>query len=181
MAEVLILLAHPQLQHSRINRAMIEAVAAEPGVVIHDLYERYPDFHISLRAEKQALLHARAIIFQHPMQWYSCPALLKEWIDIVLQKGWAYGEGGTALKGKRWLSAISASGSEDSYSASGFHAYTAEDMLRPFERTAHLCGMKYLKPFIFYNALRADEAGINAHVAAYRARIRKLVGGQGGE
>lgn len=181
MAEVLVLLAHPQFQHSRVNRAFIDAVADEPRVVVHDLYERYPDFHISLRHEKQALLHAGAVVFQHPMQWYSCPALMKEWIDVVLQKGWAYGEGGTALKGKKWLSVISAAGPEESYSATGYHTYTTDELLRPFERTAHLCGMKFLKPLIFHDALRADEAAIAKGAKAYRAAIRRLIGRHDGE
>ena len=44
------------------------------------------------------------IVLMHPIQWYSMPALLKLWLDEVLTYGWAYGPGGSALKGKDlWL------------------------------------------------------------------------------
>lgn len=181
MAEVLIILAHPALQHSRINRAMIEAVAPEPAVRIHDLYEMYPDFNINIRHEKQALIHAGAVIFQHPMQWYSCPALMKEWIDIVLQKGWAYGDGGKALKGKKWLSVISAGGPREVYGPEGYNRFTTDELLRPFEQTAYLCGMKFKPPIVFHDALKTDEAAIARHIKTYRAAIRKLTGGHSGE
>ena len=35
------------------------------------------------------------VIFQFPLFWYSTPPILKQWQDIVLEYGWAYGEGGT--------------------------------------------------------------------------------------
>lgn len=33
------------------------------------------------------------IVFQHPLYTYSCPALLKEWLDRVLSRGFASGPG----------------------------------------------------------------------------------------
>jgi len=45
------------------------------------------------------------IVFHHPFYWYSSPAILKEWQDLVLEYGFAYGHEGTALRGKKSLSA----------------------------------------------------------------------------
>lgn len=179
MAEVLILLAHPELQRSRVNRAMIEAVATEPSVRVHDLYERYPDFNIDIRHEKLAIIHSHVLVFQHPMQWYGCPSLMKEWLDVVLQKGWAYGSG-SALKGKKWLSAVTTGTAQEAYSSGGTHGHTIESFLLPFERTAQLCGMRWQAPLLCHDALRLSESQVAEHAASYRTAIRKLAGGQGG-
>ena len=52
---------------------------------------------------------------QHPFYWYSTPALVKQWEDLVLEHGWAYGSQGHALRGKRLLSIISAGGRAEAY------------------------------------------------------------------
>ena len=61
------------------------------GVRLHDLYEAYPDFLIDVEAEQALLLEHDVIVFQHPVYWYSSPAILKEWQDLVLEHGFAYG------------------------------------------------------------------------------------------
>ena len=66
---------------------------------------------IDVRAEQELLVSHDVIVSQHPFYWYSSPALLKEWQDLVLEHGWAYGRGGTKLTGKILFNAITA-GSE---------------------------------------------------------------------
>lgn len=174
MSDVLIIFAHPGYQHSRVNRAMMDAARHIEGVKCHDLYELYPDFHIDVQAEQEALTHAHTLILQHPFQWYSCPALMKEWMDIVLLKGWAYGEGGTALEGKRWLSAITTGGPEHAYQSKGYNRFRMEELLIPFHQTAHLCGMEYLPPFLFHDALSAGHDNIADHAERYAALLHRL-------
>jgi glutathione-regulated potassium-efflux system ancillary protein KefG len=38
------------------------------------------------------------IVFQHPLYTWSCPALLKEWLDRVLSRGFASGPEGTSWR-----------------------------------------------------------------------------------
>ena len=66
-------------------------------MTFHDLYEAYPDFHIDVEREKALLEEYPRIVWQHPFYWYSTPSLMKEWFDTVLQYGWAYGKGASAL------------------------------------------------------------------------------------
>jgi glutathione-regulated potassium-efflux system ancillary protein KefG len=73
---VLILFAHPAFQKSRVNRRLIAAVRNMENVTINDLYEEYPDFFVNIKREQELLLSHDIIIFQHPLYWYSCPALL---------------------------------------------------------------------------------------------------------
>lgn len=170
---MLILFAHPALEKSRVNRALGDAVSQLPGVTFRDLYEIYPDLDIRVDEEKALLASHEVIVLQHPFYWYSSPAVLKEYQDLVLEHGWAYGTGGTALRGKRMLQVITTGGSESAYRPGGLNEYPVRDLLRPFERTAALCGMTYLPPFIAYGALRMDSADIEAHADQYR----RVVGG----
>jgi glutathione-regulated potassium-efflux system ancillary protein KefG len=114
------------------------------------------------------------IVFQHPFYWYSTPPLLKQWEDLVLEHGWAYGSGGTALHGKTMFSAITAGGSEQSYRQSGTNRFTVRELLAPVEQTARLCGMRYLAPFVVHGTHRLSASDIGAHTVEYRRVIRGL-------
>ena len=169
---ILILFAHPALQKSRVNRRLIEKAHNLEGVTFHDLYEVYPDFHIRVKREQSLLLDHDLIVFHHPFYWYSSPAIIKEWIDLVLEYGFAYGIEGTALKGKSMMTAISAGGSEDSYKADGVHYYHVRDFLRTFERTAALCNMTYLPPFVVHHN---SELATSEDIAVYGDLYRKVI------
>ena len=57
MADILVIAAHPQLEHSRVTRTLMEAAARlDPArVEVRDLYALYPDYFLDAAAE-QALL-----------------------------------------------------------------------------------------------------------------------------
>ena len=90
---------------------------------MRSIYDLYPDFDIDVAAEQKALERARAVVLLHPLYWYTAPALLKHWFDVVLTKGWAYGEGGTALHGKECLWATSTGGNEEAFTPQGKHGH----------------------------------------------------------
>ena len=94
--KVLVIFAHPSFETSRINRALVNAIP-ESGVTFHDLYEHYPEQMIDIPSEQTLIEAHDVIVFQHPLYWYSCPALMKNWIDSVLTYNWAYGPEGVAL------------------------------------------------------------------------------------
>src|SRR5690606_8733330 len=125
--------------------------------ILRDLYELYPDFDINIRAEQKALLEHDIIVLQHPLYWYSPPALMKQWFELTLEHGWAYGAGGDALKGTPLLQAVSTGGDMDAYTPEGFHGSTLAEFLLPCKRTATLCGMDYLPPFVAHGAFTMDE------------------------
>jgi glutathione-regulated potassium-efflux system ancillary protein KefG len=172
--KVLLLFAHPAFEKSRVNRPLVEAVRSLPGVTFRDLYQLYPDFDIDVGAEQQLLEEHDAIVLQHPFYWYSTPALIKEWEDLVLQHGWAYGSGGTALHGKTLLTATTAGGSEEAYCRTGHNRFTIRELLAPIEQTAALCGMTYLAPFVVYGTHSLDPAQIDRYAADYRRIVEAL-------
>ncbi len=142
------------LERSRVNRRLVEAIAGIEGVTIHDLYEAYPTMAIDAKREQAMLLEHDVVVFQHPFYWYSSPAIMKEWQDLVLEHGWAYGDGGTNLRGKITFNAITTGGPEAAYRKGGYNRYTIRELLAPWDQTAFLCGMKYLAPFAVHAALR---------------------------
>jgi glutathione-regulated potassium-efflux system ancillary protein KefG len=173
--QILILFAHPALEKSRVNRRLIRAVRDLDGVYIHDLYETYPSFNINVKAEQDLLLAHDVIVFHHPFYWYSSPAILKEWQDLVLEYGFAYGQEGQALHGKQVLSAITTGGGEKAYCAQGYNRFTLRELLVPFEQTAILCGMEYLPPFVVHGTHGLQEQHqIDRYADAYRRVILAL-------
>jgi len=171
MRSILILFAHPALEKSRVNRHLVEQVNDLEGVTFHDLYEAYPDLHIDVRREQALLTDHDVIVFHHPFFWYSTPAILKEWQDLVLEHGWAYGKAGTALEGKLMFSVITTGGGESAYQRDGFVGHTMGDLLVPISRTARLCRMEYLPPFITHGTLTMNPAEIEGHARDYRRVI----------
>ncbi|HEY4059631.1 MAG TPA: NAD(P)H-dependent oxidoreductase, partial [Kofleriaceae bacterium] len=145
------------------------------NVFIHDLYEVYPSLDIDVQREQQLLLDHDVIVFQHPFYWYSCPALLKEWQDLVLQHGWAYGHGGTHLKGKITLNAITTGGPQSAYNKEGYNRFTIRELLSPWDQTAHLCGMRFLAPYAVHAALKVKaDADVESARDGYRQLIEAL-------
>jgi glutathione-regulated potassium-efflux system ancillary protein KefG len=171
----LIQFAHPALQKSRVNSRLIAAVKNLENVTINDLYEEYPDFSINVVREQELLLKHDVIIFHHPFYWYSSPALLKQWEDLVLEYGFAYGTHGTKLAGKWALTAITTGGSADAYGRNGPNHYSIRELLAPLEQTARLCGMVYLPPFVISGTVNIrHENEITKHAELYRRAVETL-------
>ena len=157
MRKILVLFAHPRLEHSVANLALVKIERQVPSITFHDLYEHYPDFNIDIKYEQQLLLSHEVIIWHHPFYWYSCPPLLKQWIDLVLEYNWAYGSKGDALKGKYILNVITTGGAREAYQTEGRNRFTIREMLAPFDQTATLCKMIYLPPFAVQGTYRLQQ------------------------
>ncbi len=175
---ILIIFAHPAIWKSRVNRVMIRAAQNLPGVTVHDLYEAYPDFDIDVSREQVLLLDHDIILLHHPFYWYSTPSIIKEWEDLVLTHGWAYGHAGHALRGKRLLSVITTGGREEAYQKGGHNRFTIRELLAPIEQTAYLCGMEYLPPFVVHgtHSFRPDD--VERHASDYRRLLLALRDGR---
>lgn len=146
--KIVILVFHPVLHKSRVNRVLLNAVEDLEGISIRYIYDLYPDYQIDIKAEQEVLLQNDIIVWQHPLYWYSSPSLLKEWLDLVLEHGFAYGKTGRALEGKTVLSAITSGGRRDAYGSEKGLKYSIRNLLTPFEQTVGLCRMCYLPPFV---------------------------------
>ena len=166
------------MRKSRINRRLLQAARGVEGVTVHDLYEEYPDFMIDVEREQELLNAHDVILFQHPFYWYSCPALLKEWMDLVLSHGYAYGEEGRALEGKWHGSVLSTGGAAEAYGVDGHNRFTVRQLLAPFEQTAWLCRMLWMPPFLVQGSFVLDDPGLERHAGNYAEVLRGLRSGE---
>ena len=178
MAHVLVLSAHPRTDQSVLNRAMLAAARAIERVELVDIYAEYPDFDIDIDREQQRLLEADILVLQHPVYWYSCPALLKEWLDLVFEHGFAYGSEGSALAGKTVIQVATCSTAREAFTKKGKYQNELRTLFSPFEQTTKFCGMVYLAPYGIFSAEdAADEKRLDGIIADYHRVLTALVEG----
>ena len=178
MNSILILFAHPRFEKSRVNRALLASINRLPGVTLEDLYEQYPDFNVDVEREKQLLTGHQIIIWHHPFYMYGAPALLKQWMDLVLEYGWAHGRGVYSLRDKIIFNALTSGGTRETYTANGHNRFTVREFLAPFEQTARLCRMTFLPPFVVQGTHLLTEEQLSLHAALYRTLLERLVRGE---
>ena len=175
--KIAILFFHPLSHKSRVNSVLLQSVKDMEGITIQHMYDQYPDFHIDVKAEQKLLLEHDIIIWQHPFYWYSSPSLLKEWIDLVLEHGFAYGSTGRALEGKQIMTAITTGGRKEAYSATDRDRYSIRQLLAPFEQTVHLCRMDYLPPFVVHGTHLLEKVDILKAGSEFRTILQALQDG----
>jgi glutathione-regulated potassium-efflux system ancillary protein KefF len=171
---LLLIFAHPYPDRSRANRSLLDAARGVDGVKVRSLYDLYPDFDIDVETEQAALARATAVIWQHPIYWYSPPSLLKHWFEKVLSRGWAYGDGGNALRGKRCLWVTTTGGEPAAYGPEGMHRLPFPDFVPPVEQTARFCQMSWEPPLIVHGAHRLSTQELDSVAEDYRRRLERL-------
>lgn len=173
MALIQVVHAHPYPRRSRACAALEAAIRDLPHLEVRRLYDRYPDFDIDVPAEQAALEKAKLLVWLHPIHWYTAPGLLKHWMDIVLTRGFAYGEGGHKLRGKHCLWVPTAGGDEVAYSAEGRHTLPLSTFEPVMAQTARYCGMEWLDPMPVLGAHHIDDATLAAHGQHLRERLAR--------
>jgi glutathione-regulated potassium-efflux system ancillary protein KefF len=104
--------------------------------------------------------------------WYSVPGLLKHWFDKVLARGWAYGQGGTALHGKHCLWVAAVGGAEHTYAAGHSNLRPFADYVGPVEQTARYCGLRWEEPELVFDTHEISHDKLAARAARLRERVQ---------
>lgn len=168
----LVIAAHPHIEQSRVNQRWLAELRNAPHpITVHELYKAYPDFAVDVEKEQNLLAQHERIVLQFPIQWYSIPALLKQWLDDVFTTNWLFGEGGRAVAGKELLLAMSIGGNEPSYQSGGLIGYTISELVRPLQVFANQIGLTFLPHYKFYDAVKASDDQINHSAYAYVEHI----------
>ncbi len=176
--KILLLFAHPAQDRSEVNLPIFQAASAIDGITCVDLYALYPKHDIDIRLEQERLRRHNIIIFLFPLYWYSTPALLKDWMDLVLEYDFAYGKNGDVLKGKYLLPVISTGGAEKIYRQDGYNHFTIRELLRPIEQTAYFCQMHFIPPLALFAARTAvDEGRLKCHIEQWRQLLHAFLKG----
>lgn len=153
--KTIVILAHPNIEGSVINKTWVEALAKNNSEVkVHDIYKTYSDWNIDVVAEQQLLEKYDRIIFQYPLYWYNMPPLLKKWFDEVFTYGWSYGTGGDKLEGKTIGLAVSTGGAESAYTKEVYGEVS--EFLKQIPATAKFVKAKFDSYHIFHGALSPD-------------------------
>lgn len=175
--KTLVIIAHPTLENSVINKRWIEELNQYPDqYTLHNLYALYPDEKIDVEKEQQLIERHDTIVFQFPFYWFNCPPLLKKWLDEVLTYGWAYGStSGYKAANKKIALAISAGINKEDYSANGRYKYTLEQLTTPFEVTFNYIKADYQPLYAFYGAEHdASPERIEKSTEDYRTFLKSL-------
>jgi glutathione-regulated potassium-efflux system ancillary protein KefG len=170
-AATLVIVAHPDLETSRINKRLTAELERRGNVTVHRLYETYPDEIIDVAREQEQLTAHDRIVLQFPFFWYSSPSLLKKWLDAVFELGFAHGKDGDKLRGKELLIAISSGGAQSMFQAGGLHNYSYSELLRPFQQTANYAGMIYCQPFVVSGIREVSDEQLEKYAADYAAYV----------
>ncbi len=180
MSKTLILLFHPDFAHSKANAALQEAAWEVETVELVDIAAAYPERKFGMMTEgaieAQRLLSADRIVLQFPMQWYSVPGLLKDWIDATLTRMYyVVGEEGAQLAGTPIMLAVTAGAVPEMFSADGQAGFTLEEIFSPLKATAHRCGLPWHAPFLFHNANQLTPEMLAQARPAYQAALRRFI------
>jgi len=173
---ILIIFAHPYPSRSNANKPLLKTISNLENVVISDLYEKYPDFHIAVKSEQKLLAEAKLIVFQFPIYWYNVPALLKQWQEMVLTRGFAFGktDADRVLQGKPCMAVVTTGHKQLSYQSEGYDCYTLNEFLRPLEQMADHCKMQYHPPLVVHEAHRVTSQDLAKTGEIYRQTLLNL-------
>ena len=72
--KTLVLVFHPHLEKSQVNRKLMDAANETGDVTVVDEYAAYPDFKINVEHEQELIETHDRIVLQFPFYWYSSPA-----------------------------------------------------------------------------------------------------------
>ena len=152
--KTLVLVAHPNLEKSVINRRWVEELKKYPEqYTVHELNTIYPDGKIDVEKEQKLVESHSNLVLQFPIFWFSCPPMMKKWLDDVLTHGWAYGSNsGNKLTGRKVALAVTAGIKEEDYRETGRYRHTLAQLLTPFETIFSYTDADYRSFFAFYGA-----------------------------
>ena len=166
--KVIILLAHPNIQDSQANKALIENIKEYPYVGIINLYDNPYDVEMQINM----ISNSKAVIFQFPLYWASAPSELKKWIDDVFTP-----ISKTNIVKDKPLQIITTTASEyEAYRSGGRNKFTLDELLRPYEMLANHSGMKWSTPMAVYG-INTPSVAINIEKGKkeYRNIIEQLI------
>jgi len=147
----LIILAHPNFEKSVANKTVIDELQnSNLDIEIRNIHDLYPTYQIDIKAEQEALLRHKTIVFQYPFYWYNMPAILKQWFDMVFEYQFAYGSNGDKLKGKNFVPSFTIGSAENTYNVMGFQHFRVYEFCKNLEQTALFAQMNYIDPMYFH-------------------------------
>lgn len=171
--QVVVLLAHPNIESSQANKALMDAIKDLEEVAVYNLYEMHQEDAFNIDLWSKIIYRSSALVFQFPFYWMSAPSLLKKWQDEVF----TYLAKTPAVAGKALLVAVTTGSEYNAYRSGGRNNFTIDELLRPYQGSAIHAGMVWQTPVVAYGMGTAD-AGKNIAESAnnYKQKVESLIG-----
>jgi putative NADPH-quinone reductase len=171
----LIVVSHPNLSKSVINKRWVEELEKYPDLfTVNKLYTSYPDGKINVEKEQQLIEAHDVLVFQYPLYWFNYPSLLKKWLDEVFVYGWAYGSKGDKLKDKKLALAISIGMRKADYQEDGKCKVTIGQLILPFKTTALYSKADFRGYFTLYDSHNVSSDAVTTNAQEYIHYIMNL-------
>ena len=170
MKKTLIIFAHPHFEYSHANAELVKAYDNLDTVDFKDLYEEYPDFHIASFRERKRIREYERLVFHFPLIWFTCPPLLKLWIDEVFDIKWM-AEQNHPLQNKDAFIIVTLGGKEENYSPDGIYTTTVSELMKFLILSLKVNGIEVKEILAIHNADELKEADL----AKYTTEIRKTL------
>ena len=171
MKKTLIILAHPDLTRSMANKKLKEEVEKNTDIIVHNIYEEYPNGKINLEKELNLLKETGTLILQFPMQWFNCPSLLKEWIDTVFMAAHFTESGEKILANKKIGLAVTTGAPKEVYEGK------LEGILAPFVLSIDYLNAKNIPIFSVHGVMpgKISEAEIEENAKKYAEYLKNNI------
>ena len=166
--KTLLIISHPEISESASQQFFLNAITPTDDITIHHLDACYATSPIDVERELDLLNTHDRIIFQFPLYWYSAPALLKEWQDLVFSAKGIWTPGGTLLAGKEFGIVLAVGVNATAYQAGGREGVTIDELMRPYQAVARHMGMTYLPTFATHQFSYLSEKAKLTLLVAYR-------------
>ncbi len=142
MNKVLVLVAHPDMEASVMNKALANAARQVEGVTVMELTPNPMDADLY----RQPMADAEVVVFQFPLYWMSAPWILKQWSDTVFMQLCEQG----FTQGKKLMTVVTTGAEKESFAPGQKNIHTMEEYLRPYEGQANFAQMGWIEPLIVY-------------------------------
>ena len=170
MKKTLVIFAHPHFEHSHANVELIKAYENVENLTFKDLYEEYPDLHIASFRERKRIRDFERLIFHFPLIWFSCPPLLKLWIDEVFDIKWMT-ETDHPLLNKDALIIVTIGGKEENYTDKGLYETTVSDLMKFLTLSLKVNNIEVKKILAVHNADDLDKNSL----AKFASQIKQIL------
>lgn len=163
MKKTLVLFAHPFLEYSYSNRVLINFYERHQHYDFLDLYEIYPNFHISAFKERKRLQEYDRFILHFPLIWFGVPPLLRLYLDEVLDPTWINKEIVNPFEGKEVFMLATTRSKERSFGKDGKHGYSVNDLLSGLIVVFKALEADLKEPYVVYEAESLTRKEIILH------------------
>lgn len=158
--KTIVYLAHSDVASSTSHQFLI---SSGKEIAMCDYVDLTTEFQqnnqsFNIAKERERLLQYDRIIFQFQLYWYQAPAIMKRWLDAVLDQDATSSVFYKQLAGRELGIVLIAGVKAEHYQAGAREQVTVSDLLSPYQALARHFGMKYLAPFAIHQFNYMDEA-----------------------